>query len=82
MGWRRKKTPSLKPRAQHPMQMPQGPQRVFREDGSIEEWSCMGHSVILPGTPAQRGLDLNSSVGWSNNTPSWLRTLRRRFLGY
>jgi hypothetical protein len=70
VGWRRKTKKA--PPAKAPLAPPvdQGPRRTILPDGTIEEISAAtGRSVILPSTPARRGVDVRAAApawgGWT-----------------
>jgi hypothetical protein len=77
MGWRRKKKAPTPPQAKTPPPE-DGPRQVLLPDGTIEEWSAAtGRSVIVPGTPALKGLDVRDGApGWEGQGG-----LRRRLGG-
>jgi hypothetical protein len=53
-----------------------GPKQVQLPDGTIAEWSAaIGRSVIVPGTPSTKGIDVRADA------PAWGGKVRRRLLG-
>jgi hypothetical protein len=82
MAWRRKKKPTdekLKappPAAEAKAPPPdQGPTRLVLPDGTIEEISAAtGRSIIVPGTPATKGIRIQADA------PGWA-VFRRRLRG-